>query len=152
MKTLIIYKSKYGSTKQYAEYLQKKIKNADIFPIEKFSKETLKEYDNIILGSATYMGQIQILKELVDMWENIKEKQVTLFAVGLIDPNEEGSQITYNNIPDNIRGNIKYIKVPGRLNFRKLNIFEKLIAKALGSKEVDKVDESQLDEVIKNNK
>jgi menaquinone-dependent protoporphyrinogen IX oxidase len=148
MKTLILYKSKYGSTKQYAEYLNQNIKNSDLVSIEDFKKDCLNEYDSIILGSSTYMGQIQILKELIDMWESIKEKKVSLFAVGLIDPDAQGSQITYNNIPDNIRGQIKYIKVPGRLNLRKLNIFEKLVAKAMTSVDVDTVDVTKLDSFI----
>mgnify|MGYP000923732363 FL=1 len=68
MKTLILYKSKYGSTKQYAEYLNQNIKNSYLVSIDDFKKDCLNEYDNIILGSSTYMGQIQILKELIDMW------------------------------------------------------------------------------------
>lgn len=144
MKTLILYKSKHGSTKEYAEYLNQNIKNSDLVNIESFSKDSLSEYDSIILGSATYMGQIQILKELIDMWESIKDKKVSLFAVGLIDPDAQGSQITYNNIPENIRGQIKYIKVPGRLNLRKLNIFEKLVSRAMTSVDVDNVDVTKL--------
>ena len=73
---------------------------------------------------------------------------MSLFAVGLIDPDAQGSQITYNNIPDNIRGKIKYIKVPGRLNLRKLNIFEKLVAKAMTTEDVDKVDVTKLEPLI----
>lgn len=59
-KIAIIYKSKYGSTKQYAEMLQAELKGAMLYNLDEFKLEMADEYDILIFGSATYMGNINI--------------------------------------------------------------------------------------------
>ena len=55
MKGLVIYKGKYGATKQYAMWigqeLQLSVASADRFPVDELSK-----YDYFILGSSVYIG------------------------------------------------------------------------------------------------
>ena len=64
MKGLVIYKGKYGATKQYAMWigqeLQLPVASSDRFPIDELPK-----YDYFILGSSVYIGQLEI-KELVE--------------------------------------------------------------------------------------
>ena len=44
------------------------------------------------------------------------------------------SKNTYKEIPVHIRKEIQYIKLPGRIQFSKLNLFEKLIIKMIEGK------------------
>jgi menaquinone-dependent protoporphyrinogen IX oxidase len=57
-KALVLYFSKYGSTKKYAEWIASEL-NGDIYNIKKFNQNSLKEYDTIILGSGLYAGKIE---------------------------------------------------------------------------------------------
>jgi thioredoxin-related protein len=50
-KILIAYQSKYGSTKQYAEWIQKE-SNGDLVNIENGDKTDFALYDIIIIGSS----------------------------------------------------------------------------------------------------
>lgn len=59
MRTLIIYYSKYGFTKECAEYLKNNIKGeVKIANISDGSNFELSYYDNIIIGSAVYVGMV----------------------------------------------------------------------------------------------
>lgn len=55
--TIIIYQSKYGSTKKYAEWLATKL-NADLYPKSKTTAEMLQKYDTIVYGGGLYAGGV----------------------------------------------------------------------------------------------
>lgn len=141
MKTVIIYKSKYGTTKEYAEYINKNIPGSEISPIESFDINTLDSYDNIILGSSVYAGMTFYNKFLLDHWDILKSKKIFVFAVGMLPENHPSSKDAYKQIPVHIRKKIQYIKLPGRILFHKLNLFEKLIIKMINNKEKMKADD-----------
>ncbi len=141
MKTVIIYRSKHGSTKEYAEYIYKNISGSEIFSVDKFDINTLDSYENVILGSSVYGGHTFYKDFLIKNWETLKGKRVFVFAVGMLDKDHTNSKSEYESIPEDIRGNIQYVKLPGRIVFTKLNLFEKFIIKMIESKEKLSVDE-----------
>jgi len=55
-KTLVIYSSKYGHTKKYAEWLAEDL-NADICDDKNLKKEMLNSYSVILFGSSLYAGK-----------------------------------------------------------------------------------------------
>jgi menaquinone-dependent protoporphyrinogen IX oxidase len=148
MKTLIVYKSKRGSTKEYAEFVHSKISGSKIMPIDDLDEKILDEYEALIIGSATYMGRIQVRPYLLRLWPHLKDKKVFLFVVGLSPEDADDSKSSYELIPIEIREKIKYIKVPGRIKFSALNFFEKLIMKAMKTEEKDGVDTKLMQPVI----
>lgn len=82
MKTLIIYSSKYGSTKDCAELLKNKLDGtADILNIQEKKKVNLDNYDTIILGSSIYVGSVsKKLKEYCNQnLDELREKRVGIF-------------------------------------------------------------------------
>ena len=141
MRTVIVYKSKHGSTKEYAEYINKNIPDSEIFPVEFFDITTLNSYENVILGSSVYVGTTFLKGFLIDNWDVLKDKKVFVFAVGMMPDSHENSKSTYKEIPVNIRKRIQYIKLPGRIQFSKLNLFEKFIIKMIESKGELKVED-----------
>lgn len=151
MKTLIIYKSKYGSTKEYAEYIKQNIPNSEIYSHDIFDINTLSSYDNVIIGSSTYASSNLYRNFLTKNWETLKDKRVFVFAVGMLPSTHSSSISVYKQIPEKIRKKIKYIKLPGRIVLSKLNVFEKLITKTINSQEniiADLVDLKKADSVI----
>ena len=56
-KIALIYKSKYGSTKKYANWLKEKLK-CDIYEGNKVKIKELLKYDTIIYGGGIYMGKL----------------------------------------------------------------------------------------------
>lgn len=55
MKTLIVYSSKYGTTRKCAELLKKQV-NADLHCCDCKAVVNIENYDQIVLGTSVYMG------------------------------------------------------------------------------------------------
>lgn len=148
MKTLILYKSKHGTTELYVNHLAKNIEDCTIKKVEDFDPNDLNGYRYIIIGSPTYMGQIQARDFLIKNWDVLKDKKIFLFAVGIQNPNNDSSKISYEQIPEHIREGIEYTKIKGKLDFSKLNLLEKMIVKLVKTPEEKTLDTDSLKPVI----
>lgn len=139
MKTLIIYKSEHGATKQYAEWIHKDIKNSDLFEVDEFNILDLNNYTHIIIGSSVYGGKMATLPFLTENFEAIKNKKTFFFTVGLIPSSNMMSQKMYEMIPSEIRSKIEYIKLPGQITYMKPNFLQRWIFKTFFNGDVDSV-------------
>ena len=70
-KIVVMYYSKYGSTKRYAEWIASEI-NGDIYSIKKVNQNILENYDIIILGSGLYAGKIEGINIFINNYGIIK--------------------------------------------------------------------------------
>ena len=74
MKTIILYASKHGATKEVAEIISSKIPNVIVEDINKF-KGNIKEYQNIVLGSKTKVGAVdKKIKEIYNQIDQTSQK------------------------------------------------------------------------------
>jgi menaquinone-dependent protoporphyrinogen IX oxidase len=144
---LILYRTKYGSTEKYAKWISEDVR-ADLFKIENFDTTQFEQYNRIIIGSPTYMGKIQTQDFLEKYWDILKTKQVFLFNTGLFPEESPESKKSFEMIPAHIRGHIEYIKLPGKIDVKKLKFTEKMIAKMVKTDTPDKVDKDQLVPII----
>src|SRR5687768_17577943 len=119
MKGLVIYKGKYGATKQYAiwigQELQLAVASADRFPIDELPK-----YDYFILGSSVYIGQLEIKKWLKKNFKVLQNKKIFFFQVAASPIGQIEKRESYNKaslIPALVKkGHIYYL--PGRMIMR----------------------------------
>lgn len=150
MKILILYKSKWGSTEEYASYLHLTLPGSTISTINEFNTDKIKDYDCVIIGSRTYMGNIEARNFIEDNWDLLKSRPVYLFVVGLLDPKDKSSEESYNLIPKEIRAHIRYIKVPGRIRIEDLNLMQKIILKLQSGKfaDINRVNVNKLDPIL----
>ena len=72
MQGIIIYKSKYGSTKQFSEWLREDT-SFDLFEISNVPSD-LKNYKIIVIGSSIHAGHISLEKWIIQNWELIQDK------------------------------------------------------------------------------
>lgn len=129
MRTLILYKSRYGATKQYAQWLKEDIPASEIESIDWFVPSNLEKYDQVIIASRTYLGDIQARDFIESNWSKLKTKRVFLLAVGLIFNGD--AKKTFEKLPEEIRSTIGYLKVPGRIDNSQLSIADKFIEKVM---------------------
>ena len=148
-KVLIIYSSKYGTTKKYAEWISNEL-NGDLFDIKNLNQNILGNYNIIILGSGLYAGKIDGIKILLKNYEILQGKKLIIFTCGLADYNktENVNSIAKRlekEIPENIRQNIKVYYLRGGINYKKLNLKHKIMMAAMKhiikKKRPDKMDE-----------
>ena len=125
MRTAIIYRSFLGSTKKYAQWLHESIESSDLFKPRQARDKKLAEYDLVIICSGTYAGWISLRGYLKKKWPVLQGKKVVFLVVGLVPPEDAESITAYRKIPENIRQEIQYFKVPGRWGSRNQDAVKK---------------------------
>jgi menaquinone-dependent protoporphyrinogen IX oxidase len=78
---VVIYQSKYGATKKYAEWLAEEL-SCDLVETKKAKIEQIEKYDVIILGGGIYATGIAGISFLKRHYERLKNKKIIVFAVG----------------------------------------------------------------------
>lgn len=137
-KVAVIYKSKYGATKRYAGWIALKL-DADLYELSDISKNDLKKYDRIIYGGPLYRGKIKGIKFITNNYDNIKDKKISLFMVGMKSFEESYINKTLiNNIDQEIINNIDVFYFRGKLNYKELSIKDRIVIYGLREKIMDK--------------
>jgi menaquinone-dependent protoporphyrinogen IX oxidase len=130
-KTLIIYFSKYGTTKKYSEWIAEELAG-DICSVNDFRQNILNNYDTIILGNSLYAGKIEGLNIFMKNYETLKNKKLILFTCGLADySKEENINSIYrrikNELPEEIIEKIKIFYLRGGINYKMLTLKHKIM-------------------------
>jgi hypothetical protein len=123
MKAAVIYKSKYGSTKKYAEWIAEEL-NCPLFEFSKVNNGELGKYDTIIYGGGLYAGSISGVKDIAKNYSG----RLVVFAVGLTPPGEIdlSEAVKRNGIP-----NAKLFQFRGGYIFDKLSPVHKLVMRVV---------------------
>ncbi len=142
-KILIAYQSKYGSTKQYAQWIRESI-HADLIDLEQDPKPKLADYDLIVFGGYLRTGKIAIAPFIQENWDILKARKIVLFTTSGTPPGHPKIQTVYEKSLDKpIRKEIKYFPLPGRISMNDLTFADKRLMS------IGKLVEQ--DETLKNN-
>jgi menaquinone-dependent protoporphyrinogen IX oxidase len=134
MKGLVIYKGKYGATKQYATWigqeLQLPVASADRFPIDE-----LPNYDYFILGSSVYIGKLEIKDWLKKNFNVLQNKKIFFFQVAGSPVEQIEKRQSYNkaSLPPSILKKTQFYYLPGRMIMRNLSGWDRFMLK-MGAK------------------
>ena len=148
-KALVMYFSKYGTTKKYAEWIAAEL-GGDVFDYKKVKSDIMQNYDIIVLGSGLYAGSIRGLGKIIDNYEKLKNKKLILFTCGLADySKDENKNSIFNRIvkivPEDILKNIKIFYLRGGINYGRLSFIHKtmmgFLAKAISRRGEDRMSE-----------
>ena len=82
MKSIVIYKSKYGSTKKYAEWIAKEL-SCEAVDAKDINKGDLHKYDTIIYGGGLYAETINGVHLITKNFDAIKDKKLVVFTTGI---------------------------------------------------------------------
>lgn len=134
MKGLVIYKGKYGATKQYAMWIGQELKlpvaSADRFPVNELPK-----FDYFILGSSVYIGKLEIRDWLKKNFDLLQSKKILFFQVAASPPEQIEKRASYNkaSLPPSILKKIQFYYLPGRMIMRNLSGWDRFMLK-MGAK------------------
>jgi len=130
-KTLVLYYSKYGTTKRYAEWIASEL-DGDICSIRDVKQKNWGNYDVVVIGSALYAGTIKGMDIILKNHETLRGKKLVLFTCGLADyskaenRNEIAGRIELA-IPDNIRQEVKTYFLRGGIDHKKLSWIHRMM-------------------------
>ena len=103
MKTLILYATKYGATREIAERIAKEIGGAVIHDLKQGPRHDLADFDCVIIGSSLYAGSIR--KEaktfLAQHGGQLQGKTIGLFLSGA--SKGEAEKCFADNFPADLR-------------------------------------------------
>ncbi|MCL2873425.1 MAG: flavodoxin domain-containing protein [Defluviitaleaceae bacterium] len=122
-KIAVIYKSKYGSTKQYAQWISIALE-VPLFEASEIKPSQLEDYDVVIYGGGLYAGGIDGVK-LVTKSLN-KCKQLVVFTVGLADVKTTNfSDILSKAFTQEQLSDVKIFHLRGAMDYKELSLLHK---------------------------
>ena len=126
-KFVVVYLSKYGSSKQYAHWLAQAL-GADLFDGDGLHIKDLKEYTTIVFGCGIYAGRLPIASLIKKAASSFPDKKLVLFTVGLTDlSNAEYFRILLQN---NLHGACPpAFHFPGQMNIKDMKLFNRMMIK-----------------------
>lgn len=120
---LIIYKSKTGFTKKYADWIHEDVK-CNLKTLDNVKKEDIDKHDVIIYGAPVHAGRIFGLvkiKKLIDF----DNKRMIIYATGAAPNSEEIIKpIIDNNLAD-CESKVRFFYFESGLNYENMNFFNR---------------------------
>jgi menaquinone-dependent protoporphyrinogen IX oxidase len=79
---IVIYKTKYGATKMYAEWIAEEL-GCPVIDAKDISDEIFKKYDTIIYGGGLYAEVINGVRVITKKLDKLKGKKIVVFTTGI---------------------------------------------------------------------
>ena len=133
MSAIVIYKSKYGSTKAYAEWIAEEL-GCSAVDVKNIKADELAKYDTIIYGGGLYAEMIGGISFITKNFDKISDKRISVFTTGLTPPDCREYYDTYvpeKNFKPHMLEKIKIFNFPGKMIIDELSFPHKAAIKAL---------------------
>ena len=117
MNAIVLYKSKYGSTKAYAQWIAEDL-GCECKDAKGVKADDLLKYDTIIYGGGLYAEIIAGASLITKNIEKLKDKKLIIFTTGItpLDVREYyDHEVLDKNIKPEIRQYIKVYNFMGRM-------------------------------------
>jgi len=133
--TLVLYKSKRGSSKQYAEWIAEELR-ADLYESSKFPVTDWEKYSRVIYCGGLYANRINGIRFIAKNHARLSGKKIIAVACGLSYPHIEESVARVVNglarkLPQALHANVRLFLVRGSITYSQLGFFENTILKLL---------------------
>lgn len=128
MNTLILYTSKHGTTKRYAQEIANQLfPQGHILDVKKINHHQFNQFDTIVLGTPIYAGQPR--REMSDFFHRFHEelltKQLYLFVTGLASGDLAKRELLAA-YPESLHKHAQgHIFLGGSVDYSSLNLLEK---------------------------
>lgn len=143
----VIYKSKYGFTQKYAQWIAKEL-NADLLEAYRIKPGQLQAYDVIVYGGGIYAGGVNGISFITKHFKTICDKKLFLFTVGASDATSSKNtdaicKMLNQVLTPEMQEKIKVYHLRGGLDYPRMNLLHRVLMWLL-VRRVRKIPESQL--------
>lgn len=127
MKAVVIYQSKTGFTRKYAQWIAEEL-GADLYSKADVRAEDLGAYDIVVYGGGLYAVGINGIKFIKRNLDKLKGKKVAVFACGCTPTREETTgEIRDMNFSLEEQEYIEFFYLRGGFNYSKLTVWDKIL-------------------------
>ena len=133
MNAIVVYKSKYGSTKAYAEWIAQALE-CEMADAKNIKINDLEKYDTIVYGGGLYSEVIAGLSLITKNVEALKDKKIIVFTTGItpVDCREYyDKMVVEKNFKGGLPENIKVFNFLGKMILSELSMPHRNAIKAL---------------------
>ena len=133
MNTIVIYKSKYGSTKQYAQWIAEEL-GCDAVDAKAVTIEDLLKYDAIVYGGGLYAEVINGVTLITKNIEKLKGKKIAVYTTAItpLDCREYyDKMVVEKNFKNGVPKNVKIFNFMGKMIIDELSFVHKTALKTL---------------------
>lgn len=133
MKTIVIYKSKYGATKTYAEWIAEEL-GCSAVDAKSVKPDDLADFDTVIYGGGLYAEVIAGLTLITKNYDKLKDKKIIVYTTGLTPIDCRGyydKMVTEKNFKNGVPENVKIYNFLGKMILSELSLPHKAALKAL---------------------
>ena len=133
MKAIVIYKSKYGSTRAYAEWIAEEL-GCQAVDAKTVKATDLIDYDTIIYGGGLYAEVINGVTLITKNIDKLKDKKIAIYTTG-ITPMEYREYydklVIEKNFKTGVPENVKIFNYMGKMIIDELSIVHRTALKSL---------------------
>lgn len=133
MKPIVLYRSKYGSTKNYANWIADEL-SCKAMDAKGLDVSVLDDYDTIIYGGGLYAEIIAGVSLITKNIDKLSGKKLVVFTTGLTptDCREYyDGMVLEKNFKGDIKDKIKIFNFPGKMIINELSLVHKTAIKTL---------------------
>jgi menaquinone-dependent protoporphyrinogen IX oxidase len=133
MNTIVVYKSKYGSTKQYAEWIAEEL-GCNAVEAKSVKADDLLQYDTIIYGGGLYAEIINGVSLITKNKQKLSGKKIVIYTTGITPLDVRAyydGEVLEKNFKNGVPENIKIFNLLGKMKLDELTLPHRAALKAL---------------------
>ena len=133
MNTIVVYKSKYGSTKKYAEWIAEEL-GCESIDAKNVKIEDLLKYDTIIYGGGLYAEIINGVILLTKNMDKLENKKLIVYTTGITPLKYReyyDDMVIKKNFSEEIKNKFKVYNFMGKMILDELTLVHRTALKTL---------------------
>ena len=133
MNSIVVYKSKYGSTKNYAEWIAQEL-SCEAVNAKKVNADDLTKYDTIIYGGGLYAEVINGVSLITKNIDKFKNKKIIVYSTGITPLNYReyyDKLVIEKNFKPEMLSKIKIYNFLGKMVLNELSFAHRTALKSL---------------------
>ena len=150
MKAIVIYKTKYGSTKTYAEWIANEL-DCKAFDVKNINVDDLSEYDTIIYGGGLYAEIINGVTLITKNIDKLSDKKLIVYTTGItpLDCRDYYDKMVIDkNFKGTTKDKVKVFNFMGKMVLDELSFAHRTALKALKKLMSGKQNPSEMEKLL----
>ena len=150
MNAIVVYKTKYGSTKTYAEWIAEEL-SCEAVDVKDTDIQKLSEYDAIIYGGGLYAEVINGVTIITKNLDKLKDKKIAVYTTGITPLDCRAYYDTYvveKNFKEGVPENVKLFNFLGKMKMEELSLVHRTALKSLKKIMSSKKNPSEMEKML----